>query len=72
MVLEIGIILSQTLDFLDEVVLMCFGVRLVETSKFACSTSTANIWSGPITLEKKKQARKLAFTRTKDVSVVVA
>ena len=63
--LEVGIILSQILNFLDEVVLVCFGMRLVYASKFACSTSATNIWSGPITLEKKRQARKLAFAGTK-------
>lgn len=65
MVLEVGIVLSQILDFLDEVVLVCFGMGLVDAPKFACSTSAADIWSGPVTLEKKKQARKSAFTRTK-------
>ena len=64
-VLKIGIVLSQIFDFLDEVVLMCFGMGLVDASKLACSTSTANLWSGTVTLEKKKQARKLAFARTK-------
>lgn len=63
--LEIGIILSQTLDFLDKVVLVCFGMRLIDASKFACSTSTANTWSGPVTLEEKKQAHESAFARTK-------
>ena len=57
--------LSQRLDFLDEVVLMCFGMRLVEASKFACTTSTANVWSASVTLEKTKQARKLAFAQNK-------
>lgn len=61
-VLKVGIILSQILDFLDEVVFMRFGMRLVDASQFACRTSTANIWSGPVTLDKHKQARKLAFT----------
>lgn len=61
--LEIGIVLSQILDFLDEVILMCFGVRLVDASEFACCTSTANTRSGPVTLEKKKQPRKLAFAK---------
>ena len=64
MVLEVDIVLAQILDLLDEVILMCLGMRLVDASEFACSTSTANIWSGPITLEKKKQAYMLAFART--------
>ena len=34
---------------------MCFGMRLVDASKFSCSTSTADIWSGPVTLEKKSE-----------------
>ncbi len=61
--LEVDIVLAQILDLLDEIILMCLGMRLVDASKFACSTSTANIRSGPITLEKKKQARMLAFAR---------
>ena len=44
---------------------MCLGMRLVDASEFACSASTADIRSGPVTLEKKKQARKSAFARTK-------
>lgn len=65
MVFEVGIVLSKVLDFLDEIVLVCFGMRLVDASKFAGSTSTANIWSDPITLHKKKQARRLAFAQWK-------
>lgn len=64
-ILEFGVVLSQVLDLLDEVVLVCFGMGLVDASKLACSTSPANIWSGTVTLEKKKQARKLAFAQTK-------
>ena len=40
-VLEIGIILAQILDFL-EVVFMCLGMRLVDASKFTGNTSTAD------------------------------
>ena len=65
MVLEVDVVLSQVLDFFDEVILMCFGMRLVDAFEFACSTSTANIRSGPITLVKKKQAAKLASARRK-------
>ena len=54
MALEVCIVLSQIFDFPDEVILVCFGMRLVDASKFACSTSTTNVWSDPITLEKKK------------------
>ena len=64
-VLEIGVLLSQRLDFLNEVVLMCFGMRLIEAAKVACSTSTANVWSASVTLEKTKQAGKLAFAPIK-------
>ena len=48
--LEVGIILAQVLDLLYEVVLMCFGMWFVDASQLACSTSTANVRSGPITL----------------------
>lgn len=34
---------------------MCFGMRLVDAPKFACSASTADIWSGSVTLEKKSE-----------------
>ena len=70
MALEIGIILSQILDFLDEVVLMCFGMRLVDAFKFACRTSTANIWSSPITLEKEKASPQVSSRSNKDVCVM--
>lgn len=65
MVLEIDVVLPQVLDFLNKVILVCFGMRLVDALKFACSTSTANIWSGPVTLVKKKHVGKLASTRRK-------
>ena len=65
MVLKAGIFLSQVLDFLDKVILMCFGMRLVDAFEFACSTPTANIWSGSVTLEDNKQVRRLASTPRK-------
>ena len=65
MVLEIDVVLPQVLNFLNKVILMCFGMRLVDAFEFACSTSTADIWSGPVTLVQKKQAGKLASTRRK-------
>lgn len=54
MALEVCIVLSQIFDLSDEVILVCFGMRLVDASKFACSTPTTDIWFDPITLEKKK------------------
>ena len=48
--LEVGVVLPQILDFLDEVVLVCFGMWFVDAVKSACSTSTANVRSGPVTL----------------------
>lgn len=63
--LQIGIILAQILDFFDKVVLMCLGMWFVDTYEFACSTSTANLRSDPVTLHKKKQAGGLASARTK-------
>ena len=52
--LKVCIVLSQIFDFSDEVILVCFGMGLVNASQFACSTSTTNIWSDTITLDKKK------------------
>ena len=64
-VFEDDIVMSQAFDFFDEVVLVRFGMGLVDASKLSCSTSTAKIWSSAVTLEKKKQARKSAFASTK-------
>ena len=54
MALEGCVVLSQIFDFSDEVILMCFGMRFVDAPKFARSTSTTDLWSDSITLEKKK------------------
>ena len=48
--LEVGVVLPQILDFFDEVVLVCLGMWFVDAIKSACSTSTANVRSGPVTL----------------------
>lgn len=44
---------------------MSFGMRLIDAYEFSCSTSTADLWSGPVTLKRKKRARKSALARTK-------
>ena len=47
---KIGVVLPQVLDFLDEVVLVCFGMWFVDAFQSACNTSTANVRSRPVTL----------------------
>jgi hypothetical protein len=53
---EVVVVASEAFDFFNQIVLVRFGVRLIDTFEFTLSTSATGIWSNPITLGAEKQA----------------
>lgn len=61
-VLEVSFISSKDFNFSDEVVLVCFGVRLVDTVQFTQGTSSATIRSITVTLEKGEASPQVSIS----------
>jgi len=53
---EVVVVASEAFDFFNQIVLVRFGVRLIDAFVFTLSTSATGIWSNPVTLEAEKQA----------------